>query len=252
MDQNNIVLKDLDAWAEVFIVDPITLPLTKQIYKVLKNPLILTSSSFLLGISSAIFLFFGINYLCSIFFFLSTILDGMDGKLARLVNNKRIITVHGTFDVFLDIIRNVILLLVLNYKYPELSSWIMLYFGVLFVYEASYAIRLELRHRMGSTTGYSMTNLISEYEKIITKDTSFGRLIGIYLMLLQKTRKFRTYPNPTLVDSEYVLFILLPLFGNFEIVLLSILFLLPDTFISGFLTIKLSLSQRSDRGVGTE
>lgn len=234
------LLKDLDGWTEVFIVDPITLPLVKGIYPRLRNPLVLTALSFSIGILAGILILMDQYVIGSLLFFSSIIFDGMDGKLARLVNNPRLSRIHAIFDLMLDVIRNVFVLLVMTIKFPEYSLLLFGFLGLLFIYEASYCLRLELRQRAGIVTSYSMNSLISQYSNILGKRGASAQLFGAYFKLFDRTKTLRTYPNPTIVDAEFILFVVFPFFPNLYSIILALIFLLPDVAVSLFLTIKLA------------
>jgi len=233
-------LKDMDGWKEVLLIDPITSPLAILIskkVKILWLPILVSLLAFLFKFLSAFAILHKIFVLAVILYLFSDILDGLDGKIARLQNNENISKLHGRIDIIGDSIGNAIILFSLFYIFRECSLYIFTYVLLLYIYEVSYAIRIESRWREGDKPSYSMKDTIETYkERMLTHGGALAKLTLLYSKLLSITSKFRTYPNPTLVDSEFVLFVIFPLIPSKSTLIIAILFLLPDVIISLILT----------------
>lgn len=230
-------LKSLDGWTEVFIIDPPTSIISKFLAKInFIHPLHLTALSIISGLFAAYNLFNGNVFFAGILFFLSIFFDGMDGKIAR--RRKKSIILHGAFDVTLDQVRNISMIFALTMHFPQYNLFFLLFLSMVFLYEVTLVLRTDIRYRFMNRNWNSMQEVKDNYEEEIQnmKTPFLQLLLNIYNFLFSKTRKLRTYPYSTVVDAEFMLFVVFTLTGNFYILILSILFLLPDLLISILLT----------------
>ena len=137
------VVKTADGWYPVLFSDPIAIPLTnwvaKRFPKVTPNHL--TAGAILLSIPSAALFYWGTPtglILGAILFKIAFILDGMDGKLARLTN--RISHYAGFYDLYFDQIRTIGCLAALTlgqYRLTGDASWGFIGLGITFAYTAA-------------------------------------------------------------------------------------------------------------------
>lgn len=235
--KNDSVLKTLDAWSEVFIIDPPTDIISRVLAKLsFIHPLHLTLLSLIAGIFAAYSLFMGQNIEAGILFFFSIFFDGMDGKIAR--RKQQNIILHGAFDVTLDQVRNIAMLFALTIRFPQYHLYFLLFLSIIFVYEVTLLIRTDIRYRFMDRRWNTMKQVKDNYEAEIQamKVPFLKKLLGVYNFFFQKTIKLRTYPYPAVVDAEFTLFVLFTITGNFWLLLLSIAFLVPDLIISCTLT----------------
>lgn len=241
------IKKDLDWWIEVFIIDPITYPLVSFLSNNFsKNALLYTFLSFFFWIFASILVFNGFYLFAWISYFLSVFWDWLDWKIAR--HNWTQVMIHWLLDILVDVIKNLLLLLALYMSFPEYSFYIFIFTLLILFYEFTYSIRLWTRllfpHIEQRNNSYSMEELKSNYEKEIKKinNNFLTYLLKVYNYFFNISRKFRTYPYPTIIDAEFTIFVIFLFFPNDIILFLAILFLLPDTIISFLLTILLWVS----------
>lgn len=240
-NNKEIILKDLDGWVEVFIFDPLTLPLIKPLSKISTNPLVYTSLTIIITLVASFSVLEKQFVIASILYFLSVVTDGIDGKIARY-NNQKII-IHGVLDVMTDQLRNAVFMISLYFALPQFKLYLFIFILALLTYEFSYAIRLEMKTRNfnDQPRNYSLKQLKDYYEKQISKGNSHLRnLLDFYNLLFNLSSKFRTYPFPTIVDAEFLLFIVFVATQKLIVILLAILFLVPDISMSIFLTLTLA------------
>lgn len=240
----NKSLKDLDAWIEVFVIDPITLPLVRFCSRyVSSNALFYTALSFLSGIMASVLLFLSSPVLAGVSYFFSMFFDGLDGKVGRYSGNYKLY--HGIMDVTVDTVKNLTLLFSMFYLYEFSRIPIMIFLILFAFYEFTYSVRLELNARyskiFSNPEDYSMANIKKRYDKMLGRNTNplLSFAVKLYNGMFFYTRKLRTYPNPTLVDAEFVIFVLFPVFMSPVLLYVAILFILPDMLISFILMILL-------------
>lgn len=237
MKKKDKVLKDLDGWIEVFVIDPITRPIVGVCSQVSSNPLFFTAISVILTLIAAILLFYGHHVYAVVLYFLSIVSDGVDGKIARYKQNK--IIIHGVLDVMTDQLRNAVYLIALYLRYPHLQIFILLFVILLLTYEFNYAIRLETKTRFfpDQPRDYSLIKLKKYYEsEMKDMNPSFLKIIQWYNSLFTFTSRYRTYPFPTIVDAEFVFFVIVVATLNPIIAVIGVLMLIPDTAMSIALT----------------
>lgn len=142
-------LKKEDAWSEVLIVDPITLPISYWLATHLSiHPLHVTFLAFFTRICAAFFFLNGLLAYGALFAYLGILLDGMDGKIARILQKS--ITLHGVSDFLLDQLASAIMCLSLFiysislYEY-WLSTLLFFWLAALFIIQASTSTLWRLR-----------------------------------------------------------------------------------------------------------
>ncbi len=93
-------LKQQDAPIEVLIVDPITLPIAQVLARFRIHPLVITIFAFISRITAAYLLMLNMTMYGAIFACIGFLLDGIDGKIARIRHVDE--ELHGTVDFLLD------------------------------------------------------------------------------------------------------------------------------------------------------
>ena len=211
MSREGKLLKDIDAWTEVFVFDPISL----LFVKILKNikflhPLHFTFLSGIVKIVGAYYIFQKSFVVAAVLFFIGVIFDGIDGKIARSRNLS--IELHGTLDFITDQISNTIYLgaLIFNIDDP-LKSFLIIYLGISFVLMSLGSTKYRLLTKSKPDEIEIHEGLQNHYLEKSSSFPVFSKLANLYARLIRTTSKFRILPHPTEVDVEYLIFIALPL-----------------------------------------
>lgn len=251
--ENNL-LKSLDAWTEVFISDPLTNPIAIRLSKIKHiHPLQISAISQFLKLLGAALYFFSPNLniiLPPILFFCGILVDSMDGKVARLTGKS--IRVHGTFDFMSDQISNSIFFLSMLMAFrhnDEYFFWMLIWFIILFINMSLTSTRYRLLSSLGGVDTDNPEELRSKYEVALSpflQRPFLKKIFVTYITHMEKTRKYRVYPHPTVVDSEFVFFVIFPIFvaiGNqlsSALLLFSVVLLIPDIIYYGALCVALT------------
>jgi len=238
------VLKRQDAPFEVIIVDPITLPIAKLLARMKVHPLVVTALAFLSRVCSAIFFSQGILVAGATFAVIGFFLDGIDGKIARI---RRIDEeLHGTVDFLLDQVSfaimgigGIVWLTGKSYSIETvlLSSWLGFYM-ILMSFTSTW-FRLLSQHGLVYKWGIGEEIYRTSMSRTNGKMNYFIKLpVNIFFRIRQHLAKFRITPYFGAIESEIVVFMIAPLFGFKPLFLiLGIIFLLPDIFITLFLVL---------------
>jgi len=247
-DKKNL-LKPLDGWNEVFITDPLTAPLGLRLAKFSwVHPLFFTLLSFLSKLSAAILIFKQFYWQAGLVYWVSILFDGLDGKIARL--QRKNILLHGVLDIVSDQVANTIILLIMTFIFSEYQLYFILFLAGLYIYEVTLCLRSDMRCRFIKHKSWNnVQETINNYTEVLQElpsDLGVARdvikaCLYTYQALLSVTRRFRTYPYPTIVDAEFLLFVVFLITQKPYFVFLSVLFLLPDVLNSFILTTVLAL-----------
>jgi len=223
-----VVLKRRDAWSEVLLVDPITTPLAYAIYKVLDRyvvtPYAITFSSFIVRVFSALsFLTSPIRG--SILFFLSIILDGIDGKVARAMFGYDP-TLRGLLDFLLDNIGLGVAFVAL-FRYiidNEINNCLMPLFILVTLFMINHA-SISSKFRLQAVRGDN---------KSVSELMSNNFFVKVFLKVQSKFDDLRVMFHPSSVDAELIIFVISPLLGyNVFLLWVAAIFMLIDTIIMG-------------------
>jgi len=107
-------LKEVEVYLDLIIYRPLAFPIILIARKLKLSPNFITTISFVLSIFSAYFFAAGQNIYASVFLFLATLFDCMDGQLARLTGQfskkgaryDQFVDITGTITIFAGIIYN--------------------------------------------------------------------------------------------------------------------------------------------------
>jgi len=218
-------LKEMDAWSEVFFCDPITLPIAYLLANYTKvRPLQVTMLAFAFRLSAAVFFYYGWLIYAGIFAIIGFLLDGIDGKLARILGEDE--TLRGTVDFVLD--QMAFMAMVLGFALYSIKSGDIKLFLLLLLWTIAYCILLSLTstlNRLRIEVGIkSIREAIREARDIYITGvtllrtglvrTILAKLVEIYYQIKEKLAKYRTNFYPTAIEAEIFLFIVAPILGS--------------------------------------
>ncbi len=210
-NKQQTVLKQQDAPVEVLIVDPITLPIAQVLARFQIHPLVVTAFAFITRITAAYLLMLNMTMYGAIFACIGFLLDGVDGKIARIRHVDE--ELHGTVDFLLDQVA----------------------FAVMAIGVTSTWNRLLAQNHMGYKKGVGeqvfTDALQSDKNKMISIIIKY--LYKYFIYMRRGVARFRMTPLPTSIESEVVMFMIAPIF-HYQIVILflGILLLIPDILIT--------------------
>jgi phosphatidylglycerophosphate synthase len=256
------LLKEYDAWTEVMLVDPLTTRIALWVTRVAPiGPLPITAAAAALKLCGAGWFFSGHMLVGAIFIVLGILGDGIDGKVARITGKQ--VRVHGTLDFLTDQVTLVIVLSGLvfssrsdEYQVAVLLAWLCSAFVLMSLASTRYRL---LASRGGINTD-KPGELRLVYENAATGITQRIPLANFclvtYARAFDKSIKYRVPPHPTVVDSEYILLVLTPVFlglhwNQAAIVtgLIALVALIPDLLYQVAVAVVLTLEeQRSYHG----
>lgn len=205
-------MKDVDTWSErIFCDEPGVLVAYILINKFSKNkklPYLLTITTFVVRLFSALLFFINQYLLGAILFYISMILDCADGVCSRAIYKKDPI-LRGFIDVLFDNISLVLLLYIIAIKKPNLVYFILIIALMYYLYEFGVATQYLLFPKLNKAIG------ISAFEEQPKQSKPVQRYLTIRKLFMDKGMVF----YPTVVDAEFLMFVVLPIF-SFESVLI--------------------------------
>ena len=240
------VVKDLDAWSEVFIVDPLTKPIVARLIKVKwVKPYHISLCSLITGLSSSLLFLFHHNITAGILWFGSIILDGIDGKLARA--RKQYLFTHAILDQLFDQLAIAFFIIVAVIVMQSHTLYLVSLLAIFYIFEVSYALRMEFASRYSNNRSlkHKQLDIVSKYEEYLNmiKSTSTSSLLKSILELADRIHRFtfryRTFPYPKTSDVRFLITAYL-IYPNTFVLYLCILFAIPDLVISIFLLWKIA------------
>jgi phosphatidylglycerophosphate synthase len=233
-------LKQMDAPAEVVLVDPITLPIAKLLAKLQVSPLLITALAFVCRVGGACL--FAINQLelgaaSSIVGFY---LDGIDGKVARIRHYRE--NLHGAIDFLLDQTAFAAMgigALVWATRHGSVLSavlvgvWLALYM-VLMAFTSTW-FRLLSQSGIAFTPGTHKA--VFDDAMSSRQDSAVKRILAFLARLFAAARswseRFRMMPYFGAIESEILIFMVAPFLRFNPVVLVfAALFLLPDIMVT--------------------
>lgn len=232
-------VKELDAWTEKFIFEPLGNLLLSLLKNLRINPLVITLTSLVFGLFSAFFILKQSFYIASILYFISVLLDNIDGRLARVINRET--QLRKTIDQLVDQIVLVFIIIALSITTERMLLFLII-ISLFFIYEDSFALRMIIRFENKIQTS-SMEETLKSYSDILihrTKSGTISRFINIHNKLLKMSKKIGTWPYPKLADIHFLLFLYI-LFRSDIFLLLCIIVILIELLLSLILTIILSM-----------
>lgn len=234
------VLKRQDAPVEVLVVDPITLPIARLCARYHVHPVQVTAVALLFRLAAAAAFFSGTLVLGSLLSITGFLLDGIDGKVARLRNIDK--ELHGTLDFLSDQLAFAAMAMAIvswtsrTYRLNSvlcICLWLAAY--MLLMAFTSTWFRLLLQSGDTEHDGAARRNLAAAVDA-----DDAGRLASMLSILLRifnrvntSMSRYRMLPYPGAIESEVVVFMLAPLLKfNWVVVLIGALLLLPDIAIN--------------------
>ena len=233
-------LKKQDAFSEIVIVDPITLPIARVLATLKVHPITVTIFAFLARLIAAGFFIYGFGAYGAISSIIGFFLDGIDGKIARLRQLDE--ELHGTVDFLMDQVAfgamgvgALIWAVYAGYRIETilLGLWLSIYM-ILMAFTSTWYRILSQHNKISSR---------DEGEKIFQAHFRNGKggVINAILKMLDSVyarlkdsllKKYHIIPYPTAIESEVLVFMIAPFFHFHPILLsLGILCLFPDIFI---------------------
>ncbi|MEL9940007.1 MAG: CDP-alcohol phosphatidyltransferase family protein [Ignisphaera sp.] len=194
------LVKDSDGVVSRYINRRISTAISISMYKarVFIHPNILTVIVFIIGVVASILLFTGHDIVGALLALLSSILDGVDGEVARLYNAKS--RFGAMLDTLLDRIVDVLLLSAIFYQMVQGS--IQLGNTILTVYVLLYALSL-----LGSIYVSYISNVIEDKEYVASLRSQFPwatRDVRIFVLALATVFKAYEYGLMYIAFSSWV------------------------------------------------
>jgi len=233
-------LKQQDAPIEVLIVDQITLPIAQVSARLRIHPLVVTAFAFIARIAAAYLFMLNMTMGGAIFACIGFLLDGIDGKIARIRHVDE--ELHGTVDFLLDQVAFAVMAIGAliwsvsknqDYIASLLATWLGAYL-ILMAFTSTWN-RLLAQNHMGYKKGVGeqvfTDALQSDKNKMISIIIKY--LYKYFIYMRRGVARFRMTPLPTSIESEVVMFMIAPIF-HYQIVILflGILLLIPDILIT--------------------
>ena len=216
--------KSVDSWVEVLLFDPLENPLTYILYKLFpskKTPYIVTLFSFLVRCIAGFYLFFG-HILTGIFLILlGFISDGIDGKVSRAVNSGKDPELRGTLDFLSDNVAALFIFMGLANIIP--GNLMLLY--IFYLISQLFDIALSsTKFRLSAIQGINpKKTLLTQIKK---KKSFIHKIQNAF-------QKHKFIMHPSIVESNFTLWILFPLFYfNIWVLLIAILFMWIDILVT--------------------
>lgn len=218
-------LKERDAWIEVFVCDPVTLPIAYVLANYTRaHPLHVTILAFALRLSAAIFFYYGWLIYAGIFAVAGFLFDGVDGKLARILQQDE--TLRGTVDFVLDQIG--LMAMIIGFALYAARSGDTQLFLLLLLWTIASFIVMSLTstlNRLRVEAGIkSMDEAVAEAKAIYATGittltaglvrTMLAGLVKTYYRIEEKLARYRTYFYPTAIEAGALLFMLAPILGS--------------------------------------
>ena len=236
---NSPVLKGQDAPAEVILVDPITLPIAYLLANLKVHPLLITLLAFIFRIGGGILFITNGLAIGAIFSIIGFYLDGIDGKIARIRHLDE--ELHGTIDFLLDQIAFAFMgigalgwAIYNDHRLSALLIGVWLAFYMVLMAFTSTWLRILSQHGLVYKYGVGkdvFDEAVNVNNKIFINATLLT-LKSFFISIRSKLARFRMIPYFGAIESEVVIFMIAPFFSfNPTLLLISIIFLIPDTLI---------------------
>lgn len=231
-------LKPSDAWVEVLAIDPITLPIARLVSRISwVHPLHFTILALTVRLLAAWQFAFASLFFGGAFAFGGMLFDGLDGKVARI--KQKMIVIHGTTDVILDQFANSVMALALMVRMlRDDSDLTVLFIGLWLALWLVYLNVTSNKHRLISELGGFPKNrgarLALYKEDFANLSPALGSALNKLGTLAVNAElacnRLRTTFRPTVIESEFVLFVVGPLIGAMTISAgVAALLVVPDT-----------------------
>jgi len=233
------VRHELDSWSDVFIFDPLSMPLASRLASAKTKPYYVTSLSLFAGTLAGASVLNGMYKPASFLYFISVLLDSVDGKLARLLGEEKML--RRVFDQVADQTVFAILVTCIILRNPNYAPQFTVLLLIILMYEVTLALRLDMARQV---SGAPINEKIKIYSSALSFNKSTRSLLRLHNKLLSYSKRFRTWPYPKLSDI-HLLLILFLLTLSCYIPYLMILFALPD-FLTSFI-ISITLAGKVDR-----
>ncbi len=221
--------KERDIWVRKLVCDPLTTPLAYLCARYgIMNPKGVTYLTFATGMVAALLFWIGALTAGSVFYAGCFLLDSLDGKLSRVLDQDD--TYRGMLDFLLDGIVCLAVTIALAWHGDPILTFLLLVFMSIHYLGMRYT---SATYRLKVQTGDSDLWMINKETKGV---------LGLYTKFVHK---FKTYPHPTLGDGIVLMFVVGPqLWYWLDIkymhvsVVLAILFMVPETIGAGLIAYK--------------
>ncbi|MCD6099031.1 MAG: CDP-alcohol phosphatidyltransferase family protein [Candidatus Marinimicrobia bacterium] len=206
--------KRVDTWVEKILCDKPATFIAYILYtriRVRLLPYYVTIVSFFLRILSALFFLYGIWLQGTLSYFISMIFDSTDGILSRSYFGKDP-ELRGTLDVMFDQIGLSLVIVALGFRFYNTSCNILLllllFYAVLcFLYEFGAATRFRIFSKISLDPNLSILNSTK-----IRPNAKHSKIAKYWIKLKDIAEKHGIFFHPTIVDSEFLLFVIAPIF----------------------------------------
>lgn len=227
-------LKSVDSLTDVLVFNHFAVVLAFLICKVTKSryvPYILTVLSLLFRIVAGFLFFVQSLFLGVVFIIIGYVLDGADGQVSRIIFGKDP-EARGTLDFVFDHIAVIFVYTGIGSALFAQAPRLIILYIILLVSHLLLLALISTKFRL-----YALQRISPDKTLVST-----GRIKGGLNSLVSKVQSFfRRYSivfHPSIVDSNFVVWILFPLFHfNVWLLLVGILFIWADAIITGFVPI---------------
>ncbi|MCA1706065.1 MAG: hypothetical protein LC808_23520 [Actinobacteria bacterium] len=247
------VLKSQDAPTEVLIVDPITLPVARLLARWRVHPLQVTAIAFVSRMAAAAAFFLGALEVGAVLSILGFLLDGIDGKVARLRSIDE--ELHGTLDFLSD--QTAFAAMALGAVSWTSRSYRLSAVLCICLWLAAYMLMMAFTStwfRLLLQTGN--TEHQGAARRILSEEDDAGGsgwcaaqlalLVRAFTRVNGFTSRYRMLPYPGAIESEVVVFMVAPFFAfNWYVVLFGAVLLLPDIAINLIMDVTIVVRRRS-------
>ncbi len=223
----NRYAKRIDTWVERILCDKLATLIAYSLYVFLNKirllPYYVTIISFSLRLLTALLFFHGRYLQGAILYFLSMICDCTDGILSRAYFGRDP-ELRGTLDVAFDQIGLSIVLVSLGFRFysvgsNELILYLLFYVTIVFLYEFSAATRFRIFSKLSLDPDCSMLDSVR-----LPQNVEQSRIVKYYLKFHNVFESRGMIFYPTIVDSEFLLFVVAPVLRfPLSIVVISLL-----------------------------
>lgn len=247
------VLKSQDAPIEVLIVDPITLPIARLCARWRVHPLQVTALAFVFRVAAAGAFFFGALRLGAAWSIVGFLLDGIDGKVARLRHVDE--ELHGTLDFLSD--QSAFAAMAVGavswtsraYQLSAvlcISLWLAAYMLLMAFTSTWFRLLLQTGNteHQGAARRILAEGVDKDHAGWIASPLAF--LMRAFNRVNAFMGRYRMFPYPGAIESEVVVFMVAPFVQfNWVVVLFGAVLLLPDIAINLFMDVTIVVRRRS-------
>jgi hypothetical protein len=216
----NFYFKARDSWSERFIIQQISVPfacLVLRLNQSKKLPYLLTLLNPVIVLIGGGLIYFGYYPYGGLMWFLSTIIDNMDGSISRFIYGRDP-ELRGTLDITFDTSNGIVIFSALFYTFfvkEMIAELFLLFLFVifLFLYFVQCATTFRLRLKQGKRIDEPVVTKEKAGEYIDRRFKKLRFLTKIYLKIGEFAKKHKVASLPNNCDATFLIYIFPPLFS---------------------------------------